>query len=96
MENLGEKIFDLPKTEAEEKAYNFFGLNRHATITDINRAFRKEKAKYHPDNKLTGDKQKFLIANIQMEVLKLARNTNKNEIVGYHIMVEASIPGSLF
>ena len=68
-----EEFFDIPKTEAEEKAYNYFGLDKHASNAEINRAYRAKSQLYHPDNRHTGNQKDFLSANIHLQVNKMAR-----------------------
>lgn len=46
---LTRKIFDLPKSVALENAYNFLGLHRSATNSDINSRYRKLALQWHSD-----------------------------------------------
>ena len=72
-EAFTEEFFDIPKTEAEEKAYNYFGLDKHASNAEINRAHRTKSQLYHPDNRQTGNQKEFLSANIHLQIIKMAR-----------------------
>jgi DnaJ-class molecular chaperone len=51
-------------------ALQFFGLDRTATVTDVNRAFRKLATKAHPDH--GGDAGAFKILQAQHELARLA------------------------
>ena len=72
-EEFTEEFFDIPKTEAEEKAYNYFGIDKHASNAEINRAYRAKSQLYHPDNRQTGNEKEFLSANINLQIIKMAR-----------------------
>ena len=43
------RLFDLPKDEALENAYNFLGLHHTASNRDVNTRYRQLCLKYHPD-----------------------------------------------
>ncbi|XP_057669715.1 uncharacterized protein LOC130901980 isoform X2 [Diorhabda carinulata] len=64
-------IFDLPRSEALENAYNFFGLTKDAVNNDINKAYRQKCLQYHPDK--GGSEDKFFEVQVQMSIIKAAR-----------------------
>jgi DnaJ domain len=68
---LTQKIFDLPKDVATEKAYDFLGLKPSASNSEINAAFRKLCLMYHPDK--GGNMEKFLQLQTMMGIIKLHR-----------------------
>ena len=76
-EYLTESIFDLPKSEAEEKAYKFFELDFHAPDGEINAAYRRKAQKYHPDNQESGNHEKFFEVNVQMQILRMAKGKKR-------------------
>jgi len=49
--------------------YEILGVSRDATVDQIKKAFRQQARKYHPDNKETGDEEKFKEINLAYEVL---------------------------
>lgn len=49
--------------------YEFLQISPHAKPETIHRIYRFLAARYHPDNKLTGDLEKFLLLNQAYEVL---------------------------
>jgi DnaJ domain len=69
---LTQKIFDLPKDVAVEKAYDFLGVKPSASNTEINAAFRRLCLQYHPDK--GGDQEKFIQLQSQMGLIKLHRD----------------------
>uniref|UniRef100_A0A914W1C7 J domain-containing protein n=1 Tax=Plectus sambesii TaxID=2011161 RepID=A0A914W1C7_9BILA len=68
---LTQELFDIPKDEALENAYNFLGVSRHATNNEINKAYRSLSLKYHPDK--AGSQQEFVKLQACMEIIKVAR-----------------------
>jgi hypothetical protein len=66
-----QSIFGIPKDEALENAYNFFGVKMTASNYEINNAYRKLCLKHHPDK--GGKSEDFLLVQIKMGVIKLAR-----------------------
>lgn len=71
IDHLTLHVFDLPKSEALENAYNFFEVSRHATNHEINKAYRKKSLQYHPDKR--GSEEKFINVQVQMSIIKAAR-----------------------
>lgn len=49
--------------------YEMLGISRDATEDEIKKAFRQQARKYHPDNKETGDEEKFKLINEAYEIL---------------------------
>jgi hypothetical protein len=68
---LTRKIFDLPKEEAVENAYNFLGVKQNASNDEINKKFRTLCLKYHPDK--GGKAEDFQKLQISMAVIKFSR-----------------------
>uniref|UniRef100_A0A6P7HIM7 Uncharacterized protein LOC114349335 n=1 Tax=Diabrotica virgifera virgifera TaxID=50390 RepID=A0A6P7HIM7_DIAVI len=68
---MTEKIFDVPKSEALENAYNFFNLRNHASNHQINTAYRQKCLEYHPDK--GGSEEKFHKVQMEMAVIKAAK-----------------------
>uniref|UniRef100_A0A914VWJ6 DnaJ homolog subfamily B member 9 n=1 Tax=Plectus sambesii TaxID=2011161 RepID=A0A914VWJ6_9BILA len=68
---LSQKMFDIPKGEALEAAYDFLGVSMQATDDEINKAFRSLCLKYHPDK--SGSQQNFLKLQSYMGIIKVAR-----------------------
>uniref|UniRef100_A0A914PBZ1 J domain-containing protein n=1 Tax=Panagrolaimus davidi TaxID=227884 RepID=A0A914PBZ1_9BILA len=70
-------LFDLPKTEALEKAYNVFGVYHNSPNSEVNKAFRNLCRKYHPD-KAGGSHNKFTEIQYYMTIIKAARGEKHN------------------
>ncbi|XP_050504289.1 uncharacterized protein LOC126883094 [Diabrotica virgifera virgifera] len=68
---MTEKIFDVPKSEALENAYNFFNLRNHASNHQINTAYRQKCLEYHPDRR--GSEEMFHKVQMEMAVIKAAK-----------------------
>ena len=49
--------------------YEILGISRDATEDEVKKAFRQQARKYHPDNKETGDEEKFKELNQAYEIL---------------------------
>ena len=49
--------------------YEILEIERGASEEDIKKAYRKLARQYHPDNKETGDEEKFKVVNLANEVL---------------------------
>jgi len=49
--------------------YEVIGVSRDATEDEIKKAFRQQARKYHPDNKETGDEERFKEINQAYEIL---------------------------
>ena len=68
---LTRRIFDLPKDEAVENAFNFLGLKQNASTVDINKQFRELCLKYHPDK--GGKAEDFYKLQHSMALIKFSR-----------------------
>ena len=68
---LTSKIFDLPKSEALERAYGYFGLRQSASNGEITSAYRKRCLEHHPDK--GGDLHKFTEVQSNMAIIKASR-----------------------
>jgi DnaJ domain len=68
---LTQKIFDLPKDVAVERAYNYLGVRPSASNSDINAAFHRLCLLHHPDK--GGNKEKFFELQSNMSIIKLHR-----------------------
>ena len=68
------KAFDLPKTAALDKAYNFFGLRHDATNADIRETYRRLALVYHPDK--GGNEKDFVKLKIFYDIIRAARGMN--------------------
>jgi len=73
---LFRRWFKLPQEEAVEKAYRTLGIPCDAPIEEINQAYRGHLKKFHPDNRDGGDLEKFLAAQVAMEVIRSHRQKN--------------------
>uniref|UniRef100_A0A914UMB9 J domain-containing protein n=1 Tax=Plectus sambesii TaxID=2011161 RepID=A0A914UMB9_9BILA len=71
IDTLTQELFDIPKDEALERAYNCLGVVSRTTDREINRAFRALSLKYHPDK--GGSQQSFLMLQTCMGIIKVAR-----------------------
>uniref|UniRef100_A0A914P0J2 J domain-containing protein n=1 Tax=Panagrolaimus davidi TaxID=227884 RepID=A0A914P0J2_9BILA len=71
-EEFTQWFFDLPKTEALEKAYNALEVHHTASNSEINRAFRSLSMIYHPDRR-SGSEERFMELQIYMAIIKAAR-----------------------
>jgi hypothetical protein len=71
IDRLTQSLFEIPKDEALENAYNFIGVKMTASNNEINTAFRKLCLKHHPDK--GGKSEDFLLVQVHMGVIKLAR-----------------------
>lgn len=56
------------------EAYEILGVSPDSTGDEIKKSFRKLAAKYHPDNKSTGDEAKFKKLNEANQLIELYRN----------------------
>uniref|UniRef100_A0A914VTU2 J domain-containing protein n=1 Tax=Plectus sambesii TaxID=2011161 RepID=A0A914VTU2_9BILA len=70
-DTLTQELFDIPKDEALERAYNFLGVSRRSTDDDITKAYRSLCLKYHPDK--GGSQQNFLKLQSCMGIIQVAR-----------------------
>jgi hypothetical protein len=70
-DRLTQYIFGIPKSEALENAYNYFGVKMKASNHDINQAFRRLCLKHHPDK--GGQNEEFITVQINMGIIKTAR-----------------------
>lgn len=71
IDKLTRNIFDLPKTVAEENAYEYLGVSSSASNSDVNAAFWELCRKHHPDK--GGDEEEFKILQAHMAIIRLAR-----------------------
>jgi len=65
-------IFNIPKDEALENAYNYLGVEKDATNYEISSAFRRLALRHHPDRP-TGNTKEFLKLQIHLQIIKTAR-----------------------
>ena len=71
IDRLTQKIFGIPKDEALENAFRYFGLTAKASNNEINKAFRQMCLKHHPDK--GGNEEDFHFVQYNMAVIKAAR-----------------------
>ena len=71
IDKLTQSLFVIPKSEALENAYNFFGVKATASNDEINTAYRKLCLKHHPDK--GGKPEDFHFVQVNMGVIKVAR-----------------------
>merc|ERR1719450_154714 len=64
-------LFDLPRTEALDKAYEFFGVRHDVEDKIIKKKWNSLLLKHHPDK--GGDTDKFLELQIYYALIKKAR-----------------------
>jgi hypothetical protein len=69
---LTQKLFGLPKEEALENAYNFFGVKMTASNNEINTSYKNLCLRHHPDK--GGSEEKFIEVQTNLAVIKEARN----------------------
>ncbi len=62
------KIFDLPTTVAAENAFEFFGLNHHASKPEVNSVYRRLSLETHPDK--GGNLANFIEVQTNMGIIK--------------------------
>ena len=74
IQKLTKELFDLPKTEALEKAYNFMGLNHKDSNEKVNARYRELARIYHPD-KEGGSEEEFLNLCACVAIIKAARES---------------------
>uniref|UniRef100_A0A914ZAS1 J domain-containing protein n=1 Tax=Panagrolaimus superbus TaxID=310955 RepID=A0A914ZAS1_9BILA len=74
-DHLTQRIFDLPKSIAVERAYNFLGVRQSALNYDINQSFRRLASQYHPDARY-GDKKLFMELQSNMQLITEDRKRN--------------------
>ena len=75
MEKITEKIFNLPKTVAEEKAYKYMGVDRRASDDQITRVYRKKALECHPDR--GGNQEDFVELQMHLQIIRMARVHDK-------------------
>ncbi|CAL8112379.1 unnamed protein product [Orchesella dallaii] len=64
-------IFDLPKEEALEKAFNYLGVHHTASNNEINKNFHRLCLKHHPDK--GGNAADFHLLQHHMTTIKISR-----------------------
>ena len=72
--------------------YDMLGVERTATKDDIKKAFHKLAKKYHPDNKTTGNEEKFKQINEAYQTLSDERKRSEYDTYG-HVFTGAGGPG---
>ncbi|CAL8139024.1 unnamed protein product [Orchesella dallaii] len=65
------KIFDIPKDQALENAYNFLKVHHTASNNEINKHFHQLCFKHHPDK--GGKHEDFLLLQYHMATIKISR-----------------------
>ena len=70
-DRLTQKLFGIPKEEALENAYNYFGVKMNASNDEINSSYRKLCLQHHPDK--GGNTGDFHFVQVNMAVIKAAR-----------------------
>uniref|UniRef100_A0A914YL88 J domain-containing protein n=1 Tax=Panagrolaimus superbus TaxID=310955 RepID=A0A914YL88_9BILA len=65
------QIFDLPKTEAVEKAYKYLDIHHRASDAEVAAAFRKRLLIDHPDK--GGSKEAFCKLQACMALIRISR-----------------------
>jgi len=68
--------FNIPKEECVERAYETLGVSCDASIEEINKAFRLALKEFHPDKRDGGNVEKFIAAQVAMEVIRSHREKN--------------------
>lgn len=71
IDRITQWLFNLPKEEALENAYRFFGLTQSASNHDINIKYRAKCLETHPDK--GGSHDEFTFVQYNMAVIKAAR-----------------------
>ena len=66
-----EKFFDLPKTAALAKAYDYLRVHHKDDNSKINTAYRKLALEYHPDK--GGSREKWIDLQISLQTIRMAR-----------------------
>ena len=74
MDHLIYDIFNLPQSEAVEKAYHFFGLDSGASISEIINAYLLKATVFNPLNRASGDAEKYFEVQVHMQILRMAKN----------------------
>ncbi|WAR26011.1 hypothetical protein MAR_011715 [Mya arenaria] len=70
-DSLNDKMFQIPKSEALDKAYSFLGVPMTASNGEINSRYRKLSRKYHADK--GGDSQKWTELQCSLAIIRKAR-----------------------
>uniref|UniRef100_A0AC34FCR7 J domain-containing protein n=1 Tax=Panagrolaimus sp. ES5 TaxID=591445 RepID=A0AC34FCR7_9BILA len=68
---LTREIFDLPKTEALEKAYRYLGVHHRASDAEVSEAYRKRLLIDHPDK--GGSNEAFYKLQTYIAIIHVAR-----------------------
>uniref|UniRef100_A0A914CLQ6 J domain-containing protein n=1 Tax=Acrobeloides nanus TaxID=290746 RepID=A0A914CLQ6_9BILA len=70
---LSRNLFEIPRDQGLENAYDFLGVSKSASNKEINQAFRKMALRLHPDKK-GGSREDFEKLKYCMEIIRIARN----------------------
>ena len=70
-DRLTQELFGIPREVELENAYNFFGLNRTSSTSEIKTVYRKFCKKYHPDK--GGSNDEFVKGQVNHAVIRAAR-----------------------
>ena len=71
VDKLTRTIFDLPKDEVVEAAYNFFELSHRCSNSGVNTAYRQMCLRHHPDK--GGKREEFFEVQVHMASIKMSR-----------------------
>ena len=68
---LSEELFDLPKLNSLKEAYDFMGLDKNASNSEVNKTYKKLALMYHPDK--GGSNSLFVKLHACVSIIKAAR-----------------------
>ena len=69
---ITDAIFDLPKTQALENAYNYLNVHHRASDAEVKAAYNRCALRDHPD-KPTGSKEAFCKLQAYIAIIRMAR-----------------------